>query len=213
MLKCYKIDYINNDYVKTHLRMITWIQKYLRKQKICASIKKKLENLNLLCGEDLSYVNLSTYDMRGAKLNNAILTGTVFRTTNLQGAVMPNTNLVNANLQGANLNYVNFVGANLSGANLSNALLYKTNFRGADLTGANLTDVRIDTTTDFTDALLIDVVANPQRIRVAIITNATISIKPSNYDKLLYKLGFKSNLSNHRMDPKKVIPFGIIPKT
>jgi hypothetical protein len=150
--------------------------------------------------------------MRGAKLNNAILTGTVFRTTNLQGAVMPNTNLVNANLQGANLNYVNFVGANLSGANLSNALLYKTNFRGADLTGANLTDVRIDTTTDFTDALLIDIAANPRRINVAIITNATISIKPSNYDKLLYKLGFKSNLSTHRIDPKKVIPFGIIPK-
>ena len=66
---------------------------YLSKRKLCKNIRRKKINLNFLCDLDLSHINLSNIDMKGAKLSRCILYKTKFKNTNLQGAMMNNANL------------------------------------------------------------------------------------------------------------------------
>ncbi|RPH42252.1 MAG: pentapeptide repeat-containing protein [Desulfobulbaceae bacterium] len=86
---------------------------------------------------DLSGLNLSGKNLKGADLEKANLTG-----CNLEGA-----SLDRANLKGAIL-----VRANLRNASLQGADLYKADFTGADLTDANMKKVQADDAL-FTDAI------------------------------------------------------------
>ena len=86
-----------------------------------------------LRGADLSYANLS-----GVNLNNADLKGTNLCVANLNGADLSNTKLNGANLRSTDLRGANLNGADLSGANLIGADLRRVGFNGANLNGANL---------------------------------------------------------------------------
>lgn len=86
---------------------------------------------------DLSGLNLSGRNLKGADLEKANLTG-----CNLEGA-----SLDRANLKGAIL-----IRANLRKASLQGADLYKADFTGADLTDADMKKVQADDAL-FTDAI------------------------------------------------------------
>lgn len=179
--------------------MIQAICDYIEKQRLCKKIRKKKIDVNNLCNVDLSHTNLSQIDIRGAKLSFSSLIKTNLKNTILQGAVIKHSYLQGADLSGANLIYVNFAGSDLRGANLSNARLSNADFTGADLTNANLRDVKIDRTTNFTGAKMINVIVDVDRLNVAIITGA--EIQPMNaIDQVLNSLSFKS------YNTKKIVP-------
>lgn len=172
---------------------------YIEKRRLCRKIRKKKVNVKFLQGVDLSYMNLSHIDIRGAKMSFSSLIRTNLKNTILQGAVINCAYLQGAVLSGANLIYVDFAGSILCGANLSNANLCNANFNGADLTNANLTDAKIDRTTNFTGAKMINVIVDVERLKIAITTGA--NIQPMNLiDQVLNSLSFKS------YNTKKIMP-------
>lgn len=92
---------------------------------------------------DLRNISFSNTNLRGAKLNDAKLTGVDFSYANLNSAILSGADLSYANLSYANLIVVILNGANLSGAdlsndNLNNANLSNANLSFSDLSGANL---------------------------------------------------------------------------
>jgi uncharacterized protein YjbI with pentapeptide repeats len=147
-------------------------------------------------------MNLSDIDMRGAKLCASNLKKTKFKNTILQGAVINSANLSGENLSDAKLNFVNFSGSDLRGVNLRGANLYKTNFDGANLSYADLTNAKIDITTNFTNAIMINVIIDTNRLNIAITTGANIQ-RMNWYDQLLHNLSFKS------YGKKKVTPVNL----
>jgi len=183
-------------------RMINAFCLYLSKRKLRRRIINKKVNLSLLPNSDLSYMNLSDIDMRGAKLCASNLKKTKFKNTILQGAVINSANLSGANLSDAKLNFVNFSGSDLRGVNLRGANLYKTNFDGANLSYADLTNAKIDITTNFTNAIMINVIIDTNRLNIAITTGANIQ-RMNWYDQLLHNLSFKS------YGKKKVTPVNL----
>ena len=101
--------------------------------------KKNFRNM------DLSYLNLSEYDLRGAKLSRAVLTGATLP-LNLQ-----DTNFIECDLSGRDFSKSNLEGANLNGAiltgmklpdNLQKVLLAFCNLSERDLSKANLTQAQ-----------------------------------------------------------------------
>lgn len=83
-----------------------------------------------------------------ANLRNCDLSGMDLSGVNLEFADLEGANLSRANLQGAIL-----YGASLAGANLDSADLRSANLRDTNLLRANLTNVVVDSRTDFTGAL------------------------------------------------------------
>ena len=92
-----------------------------------------------LRGADLSRADLSGADLSGAKLSRAYLSGAYLSGAHLSGAYLNGADLSGADLSRAYLSEAKLSGADLSGANLCEA-----NLRGADLTGANLIDAGQD---------------------------------------------------------------------
>jgi uncharacterized protein YjbI with pentapeptide repeats len=179
--------------------MIKAICSYIAKRRLCRKIRRKKIDVTSLCGVNLSHTNLSHIDIRGAKLSFSSLIKANLKNTILQGAVIKHSYLQGADLSGANLVYVNFAGSDLRGANLSNARLSNADFSGADLTNANLRDVKIDRTTNFTGAKMINVIVDVDRLNVAITTGA--DIQPMNaFSQILNSLSFKS------YNTKKIMP-------
>jgi len=179
--------------------LIQSISNYIAKQRLCRKIRKKKIDINNLNGVDLSRTNLSDIDIRGAKLSFSCLIKTKLKNTILQGAVIKHAYLQGADLSGASLVYVNFSGADLSGAKFNGANLCNADFTGADLTNANLTDVKIDRTTNFTGAIMINVIVDAQRLNIAITTGA--DIQPLDiFGQVLYSLSFKL------YNTKKIVP-------
>jgi hypothetical protein len=95
---------------------------------ICAQLQK----------EDLSYVNFSGCNLRGAVFFEAYLDHADFAQADLASANFQNATLTNADFWCANLVFARFVGTTLKGANFSQAHFNFTDFKGADLSGANL---------------------------------------------------------------------------
>jgi hypothetical protein len=77
---------------------------------------------------DLSYKNLSGWN----------LSGIILKDSNLEGAILTNINLSSARLPQAQMNRVNLRNANLTGAKLHSASLRHADFTGANLTGTDL---------------------------------------------------------------------------
>jgi uncharacterized protein YjbI with pentapeptide repeats len=118
---------------------------------------------------DLSFINLSSADLRdvvlsgayfnnadlsGANLSGADLSGAYFDNADLSGANLSNvdlsrayfsskTNLRSVNLRETSLTEANLRGVNLSNADLRSADLNKTYMSGADLRGASLNRAQI----------------------------------------------------------------------
>lgn len=183
-------------------RMINAFSSYLYKRNLRRRIINKKANLNVLFESDLSYMNLSEIDMRGAKMRASNLKKTLFKNTALQGAVISSAKLIGANFSGANLSYVNFSNSDMRGVNLRCANLYKADFNNANLSYADLTNARIDVTTNFTNANMTNVVVNINRLNIAITEGAIV--KPIGaFDKLLYSLSFKSY---RPLNPEKIMP-------
>lgn len=180
-------------------RLINAFCSYLSKRKLRRRIINKKVNLNALLDSDLSYMNLSDIDMRGAKMCASNLTKTKFKKTVLQGAVINSANLTGANFSDAKLTFVNFSNSDMRGVNLRGANLYKTNFNGANLSYADFTDAKIDITTNFTNAIMINVIIDINRLNIAITTGADIQ-HMNRYGKLLNSLSLKS------YNTKKIVP-------
>lgn len=115
-------------------------------------LRPELSFVNLskadLRGADLRSANLSEADLRGADLRGANLKGADLRSANLSESDLKGADLTNANLTRAdfylsrtNLYLANLSEANLSNANLSEADLGDTNLSGADLSSAGLSEV------------------------------------------------------------------------
>jgi uncharacterized protein YjbI with pentapeptide repeats len=179
--------------------LIKSIQRYIFKKRLCKKIRKGKIDVKLLQEVDLSYTNLSNIDMRGAKLHFSVLIKTNLKNTILQGAVVKHAYLQGADLSGANLIFANFTGADLRGANLSNTTLYNADFTGADLTNANLNDIKIDRTTNFTGAKMINVTVDVERLKLAKIDGA--DIQPTNAVYLVLR-----RLSSISYTKKKIMP-------
>ena len=97
---------------------------------------------------NFSNVNLSRAVLWAADLGNVNLVGADLRdaglvAANLRGANVRGADLRGADLRGADLNNANLSNANLSSANLSNANLSNVNLTNANLTNANLTDIKV----------------------------------------------------------------------
>lgn len=75
--------------------------------------------------------------------------------------------LSGTSLNGENLMSTNFKGVDLTGVDLSNAYLSYSNLNGANLTGADLTGAAFSGSTDFSGAVMTDVV-NPPALKTAI---------------------------------------------
>jgi len=83
--------------------------------------------------------------------------------------------------------------------NLRGANLYKVDFSGANLCYADLTDARIDITTNFTNANMRNVIVNTSRLKIAITKGAII--QPMGvFEEVLYSLSIKSH------NTKKIVP-------
>jgi uncharacterized protein YjbI with pentapeptide repeats len=95
-----------------------------------------LTKLNLtganLRGADLSGATLSQANLTNTDLTGANLEGAVLNSANLSGASLTGANLKSASLENADLSYAGFISANLEAANLKDAKLQFTNFRGAN---------------------------------------------------------------------------------
>lgn len=95
-----------------------------------------LTKLNLtganLRGADLSSATLSQANLTNADLTGANLEGAVLNSANLSGASLTGANLKSASLENADLSFAGFISANLEAANLKDAKLQFTNFRGAN---------------------------------------------------------------------------------
>lgn len=85
-----------------------------------------------LRGADLSGATLSEVNLTNADLTGANLEGAVLNSANLSGASLTGANLKSASLENANLSFAGFISANLEAANLKDAKLDFTNFRGAN---------------------------------------------------------------------------------
>ena len=83
---------------------------------------------------DLTYLDLSGLNFKGAKLAKSNLYGVDFTGANLRGTDMAGTRLDRATL----------IRADFSGANLADTDLSRADFTGADLTDANLTGADLD---------------------------------------------------------------------
>jgi len=179
---------------------------YFLKRKLQRGIINKTINLKFLQCVDLSHMNLSSIDIRGAKLNNAILEGANFKNTILLGEVLTKAKLLGANLQGANLIYVDFTGADLRGANMRNTKLANAIFRDADLRGADLTDAKIDVSTNFMQANMENIIVDEDKLNKAV--NAGATIKPLKlYDRILYALGFRERFLKDKVPTmKQIVP-------
>ncbi|CAO3398953.1 pentapeptide repeat-containing protein [Azospirillum palustre] len=122
-----------------------------------------------LTGAVLMDADLSGANLTGANLTGANLTGAILMDTNLLDAILTGANLSRAHLTGADLTGVDLTGADLTGADLTGADLTGANLTGADLTGANLTEANL------TEANLTGAVLNG-----AILTDA--NLKPGQLD-------------------------------
>lgn len=95
-----------------------------------------LTQLNLtganLRGADLSGATLSKANLTKADLTGANLEGAILNLANLNSASLTGANLKSASLENADLSYAGFISANLEAANLKDAKLEFTNFRGAN---------------------------------------------------------------------------------
>lgn len=95
-----------------------------------------LTQLNLtganLRGADLSSATLSQANLTNADLTGANLESAILNSANLSGASLTGANLKSASLENADLSYAGFISANLEAANLKDAKLQFTNFRGAN---------------------------------------------------------------------------------
>jgi hypothetical protein len=87
--------------------------------------------------------NLSSADLSGARLYDAILSRADLSCAKLYGAKLYGAYLSDANLSGADLSCANLYGANLSGADLSDADLSFADLSGAKLYGADLSDANL----------------------------------------------------------------------
>ncbi|NEO90689.1 MAG: protein kinase [Moorea sp. SIO3G5] len=118
----------------------------------------KLDAETLLKAYGSGRRDFAAKDLRGLNLNNAELSGIIFRhgklfNISLKGADLSSANfgeanlhqadLRNANLGRAYLKKANLAGADLRGANLSYAHLENANLRGANLCGANLSNAKV----------------------------------------------------------------------
>lgn len=104
-----------------------------------------------LDGEGGERADLSSVDLRDAKLVDADLRGADLmdanlRCANLSGANLTRSDLMDANLMGANLTRARLLGANLRGADIMRAELWCANLSGADLRRANLTGTKFPDT-------------------------------------------------------------------
>lgn len=113
-----------------------------------------LKKLNL-SGRNLSEVQMSAMDIRGAIFTNAILKQADLRQANAEGASFKNANLDDSDLRLIETDGADFTGASLRNANLRAAWLSKTCFKSADLSGANFAHSNIQgadfTGCDFTN--------------------------------------------------------------
>jgi uncharacterized protein YjbI with pentapeptide repeats len=98
----------------------------------------------------LSGVNLSSANLSGTDLSNAVLTGVrsraVLGTPTLpSGWVLANGTLIGAGVSATNLNLsgLNLEGMNLAGIDLSNSNLSGANLRNVDFSGANLRNANL----------------------------------------------------------------------
>lgn len=99
--------------------------------------------------KNLSRIDLSEIDLRGAYLYSTNLSGSNLSSTDLYGAKLFNANLSGANLFKANLSHTNLERANLSGANLIEANLANANLENTDLSNANLSGANLSNTNLF----------------------------------------------------------------
>jgi len=180
---------------------------YISKQKLVMKIKNGKINLKHLAGSDLSRTNLCKKDLRGANLKDSKLNGIHLQRANLQGANLQGANLKGANLKGANLTYVDFTGADLSGAVLKDAILDKTVFIGTDLSYANLSNARINTDTNFTNATMMNIIISDNRFHTACITGATVKVMTFR-EKYMYWFGLFDDYNTKKR--KKIVPFNAV---
>ena len=92
-----------------------------------------------LHGQNLQNNEFVKYDLAGADLSNADLTGSFFSVANAR-----NANFSGATLKGVIAYATRFDNADLSGANLSGSDLLKSVFDGATIEGADFTDALLD---------------------------------------------------------------------
>lgn len=88
---------------------------------------------------ELSLHDLRWFDMTGANVREADLSGAFMDKSIFNGADLREANLAGADLEGAVMRVCNLREANLTGANLTNAILVGADLREAILTGAILT--------------------------------------------------------------------------
>jgi uncharacterized protein YjbI with pentapeptide repeats len=180
---------------------------YISKQNLAMKIKNGRINLKLLADSDLSRTNLSKKDLRGANLKGSTLNGIYLQGANLQGANLQGANLKGANLKGANLTYVDFTGADLRGAVLKDATMDKTVFIGADLSYANLTNARINTDTNFTNATMMNIIISDNRFHTARVTGASVKVMTF-CEKFMYWFGCFGDYRDKSL--KTVVPFNTV---
>lgn len=103
------------------------------------AVRKRVD----LMGADLSFLNLSDTNLRGAKLGRAKLDNSMVTYCNLEGADLKEATLRNTNMHGSILSKANLERAWLTRTQFVFAVLEKANLHGAELMDVNFSKTNL----------------------------------------------------------------------
>lgn len=116
---------------------------YTPQQNMATLVERAVRKGVDLMGADLSFLNLSDTNLRGAKLGRAKLDNSTVAYCNLEGADLVEATLRNTNMHGSILSKANLERAWLTRTQFVFAVLEKANLHGAELMDVNFSKTNL----------------------------------------------------------------------
>ena len=144
-----------------------------------------------LSGKDLSYADLSCYNLRGADFTDSILNYADLSDTNLRNTTFRDASLHGTYSVRADFTQSDLTGSNLSGSNLARAIFHNAKMKCCNLSNTNFTCAKLSNT-DISKAILWNCRGDGSKIKTLLISNAY----PISYTKDRLQIGCE----NHKIE-------------